>query len=99
MIKEVSQEVMLAPSRQEQSEELPTDLLYLSSHSKLYSSCRGERLFARRGEALSQTQSPLLLQTAAWIRNAEGCTLENEGSVGRAGQEIRVTRSGLERSG
>ncbi|PZC52284.1 hypothetical protein LH53_05540 [Mesotoga sp. TolDC] len=25
------------------------DLLYLSSHSKLYSSCRGERLFARRG--------------------------------------------------
>jgi hypothetical protein len=32
------------------------------------------------GEAISQAQSPLLLQTAAWIRNAEGCTLENEGS-------------------
>jgi len=42
-------EVMLALTRQEQSEKLPTDLLYLSSHSESYSSCRGERLFARRG--------------------------------------------------
>jgi len=39
---------MLALSRQEQSEEPLTDLPYLWSHSESYSSCRGERLFARR---------------------------------------------------
>ncbi|PZC52387.1 hypothetical protein LH53_05090 [Mesotoga sp. TolDC] len=41
--------MMLALSRQEQSEEPLTDLLDLWSHSESYSSCRGERLFARRG--------------------------------------------------
>ena len=41
---------MLALSCQEQNEEPPTDLLYLSPHSESYSSsCRGERPFARRG--------------------------------------------------
>ncbi|KUK67006.1 MAG: hypothetical protein XD86_0938 [Mesotoga infera] len=34
-------------------------------------------------------------KTAAGIRNGEGCTLENEGSVGRAGLEYRVDESGL----
>jgi len=44
------------------------DLLYLSSHSKLYSSCRGERLFALRGEALSQAQGPLRGETKDRVR-------------------------------
>jgi hypothetical protein len=56
LIKEVSQEVMLALSCQEQNEEPPTDLLYLSPHSESYSLVGANGRSPEEKEALSQAQ-------------------------------------------